>query len=87
MAAILFALLPVLNPLTGGASLVQSMAHGQWSIAGFDLMMLALAAIHGTVVWWLMRPQPAAKANTANGPRQKKTGVAAAASMAVEQTV
>lgn len=87
MAAILFALLPVLNPLTGGASIVQSIGHGQWSIAGFDLMMLALAAIHGTVVWWLMRPQPAAKANTANGPRQKKTGVAAAASMAVEQTV
>jgi len=61
LAALLFALLPVLNPLTGGASLAQSVPHGQWSIAGFDLTMLALAALHGWVVWWLLRGKPAAK--------------------------
>ena len=58
LATILFALLPVLNPLTGGGSLLQTMAHNQWSVAGFDLMMLALAAMHAAVVWWLMRPAP-----------------------------
>ena len=58
LATILFALLPVLNPLTGGGSLLQTIAHNQWSIAGFDLMMWALAAMHAAVVWWLMRPAP-----------------------------
>ena len=58
LATILFALLPVLNPLTGGGSLLQTMAHNQWSVAGFDLMMWALAAMHAAVVWWLMRPAP-----------------------------
>ncbi len=58
LATILFALLPVLNPLTGGGSLLQTMANNQWSVAGFDLMMLALAAMHAAVVWWLMRPAP-----------------------------
>ncbi len=58
LATILFALLPVLNPLTGGGSLLQTIAHNQWSVAGFDLMMLALAAMHAAVVWWLMRPAP-----------------------------
>ena len=58
LATILFALLPLLNPLTGGGSLLQTMANNQWSVAGFDLMMLALAAMHAAVVWWLMRPAP-----------------------------
>ena len=58
LATILFALLPVLNPLTGGGSLLQTIANNQWSIAGFDLMMWALAAMHAAVVWWLMRPAP-----------------------------
>ena len=58
LATILFALLPVLNPLTGGGSLLQTMANNQWSVAGFDLMMWALAAMHAAVVWWLMRPAP-----------------------------
>ena len=58
LATILFALLPVLNPLTGGGSLLQTMANNQWSVAGFDLMMLALATMHAAVVWWLMRPAP-----------------------------
>ena len=58
LATILFALLPVLNPLTGGGSLLQTIANNQWSVAGFDLMMWALAAMHAAVVWWLMRPAP-----------------------------
>ena len=74
LAAVLLALLPLLNGLSGGAWLPQSIAHAQWSIAGFDLMMLALAALHGWVVWWLARSgqtatpaarQPAAAAKPA----------------------
>ena len=62
LAAVLYALLPLLNLLTGGASLVQTMANGQWSIASFELLMLGLAAIHGVVAWWLLRGKPAAAA-------------------------
>ena len=58
LATILFALLPLLNLLTGGGSLLQTIPNNQWSVAGFDLMMLALAAMHAAVVWWLMRPAP-----------------------------
>jgi uncharacterized iron-regulated membrane protein len=45
---LLFALLPVLNPLTGGAGLVTSIAQGKWAIAGFDLVSLAFGA---TLLW------------------------------------
>jgi uncharacterized iron-regulated membrane protein len=62
LAAVLYALLPLLNLLTGGASLLQTLANGQWSIASFDLLMLGLAAIHGVVAWWLLRGKPAAAA-------------------------
>ncbi|WP_047474036.1 PepSY-associated TM helix domain-containing protein, partial [Delftia sp. ZNC0008] len=62
LAAVLYALLPLLNLLTGGASLVQTLANGQWSIASFDLLMLGLAAIHGVVAWWLLRGKPAVAA-------------------------
>lgn len=49
LAAIGFALLPWLNAWTGGAGLWHTLPQGQWSIAGFDLMMLALAALHAVV--------------------------------------
>ncbi len=43
--AILFALLPLLNPMTGGHGLFTAIRLGQTAIAGFDLAMLAIAAI------------------------------------------
>lgn len=46
-ATIMFALLPVLNALTGGHPLWLSIAEGQWMIASFDLMAWALAFIFG----------------------------------------
>jgi len=82
LAAALFALLPVLNPLTGGASLASSIPNGQWLIAGFDLMMLALAALHGTVVWWLVRGKPVGKGT----PKAAAAKTAAAAAVAVAAT-
>ena len=69
-AAVLFALLPLLNPLTGGHGLVSSLVLGQLSIAGVDLAMLALASIFATIAAHLIgkarktaapaRPAPAA---------------------------
>jgi uncharacterized iron-regulated membrane protein len=44
-AAALFLLLPVLNGLTGGAHLGQSLLRGQWQVAGFDLTALAFGAL------------------------------------------
>ena len=55
IAALALALLPLLNAATGGAGLWRSLPQGQWSVAGFDLMMLALAAVHGAVVYHLRR--------------------------------
>ncbi|MBP7646206.1 MAG: PepSY domain-containing protein [Comamonas sp.] len=50
VAAVAFALLPLLNVWTGGAGLWLTLAHSQWSVAGFDLMMLALGLVHAAVV-------------------------------------
>ncbi|THU05114.1 PepSY domain-containing protein [Lampropedia puyangensis] len=79
LATGLFALLPIVNALTGGAALWHSLPQRQWSIAGFDLMMLALAAIHACALWWLMRPQIAKQPSKAK-PRatSKKTALATA---------
>lgn len=53
LAAIAFAALPLLNAATGGAALPAAMLHGQWSIAGFDLVALALGVLHGFAAWKL----------------------------------
>lgn len=47
LATALFALLPVLNVITGGAPLWSSIANGQWVIASFDLAMWVLAVVFG----------------------------------------
>ena len=62
LAAVLFATLPLLNVATGGAGLSVTLMRGQWAIAGFDLAMLALGAVHGFIAWRLLRPsQPLAR--------------------------
>ncbi|HAA05998.1 MAG TPA: hypothetical protein DCD99_00950, partial [Acinetobacter schindleri] len=48
LATALFALLPVINVLTGGQPIWNTIANGQWVIASFDLAMWLLA-----VVFWL----------------------------------
>ncbi len=53
LAAIAFAALPLLNAATGGAALPAAMLHGQWSVAGFDLVALALGVLHGFAAWKL----------------------------------
>ncbi|RCW68627.1 PepSY-associated TM helix domain-containing protein [Pseudorhodoferax soli] len=61
LAAVMFALLPVLNAWTGGAALPIALREGLWPIAGFDLAMLVLATVHALVGYKLLR-QPAASA-------------------------
>ncbi|MFV5490032.1 PepSY-associated TM helix domain-containing protein [Acinetobacter sp. ASP199] len=48
LATTLFSLLPVINFLTGGQPIWNTIANGQWVIASFDLAMWLLA-----VVFWL----------------------------------
>jgi len=55
VATLAYLLLPVLNALTGGNSLLRTPAFGQWSIASIDLIALVLAALHGTALWWMLR--------------------------------
>jgi|GEM_PF-10042 len=55
VAALMYALLPILNPLTGGASLLHSLWYGQWSILYVDLILLGMASMHGAILWWLLR--------------------------------
>lgn len=55
LAALLFALLPVINPLTGGNGLVTAISADQWSVASFDLAMLVLAVLHGVVAYKLRK--------------------------------
>lgn len=44
-ASVAYALLPIVNFITGGHALWSSIAHGQWMIASFDLMTLAIAIL------------------------------------------
>jgi uncharacterized iron-regulated membrane protein len=53
LAALAFAALPLLNAATGGSALPAAMLQGQWSVAGFDLVALALAVLHGFAAWKL----------------------------------
>jgi len=52
---VLFALLPLLNPLTGGNGLFASIAHGQSGLVGFDLAMLAIAALFAVIARHIVR--------------------------------
>lgn len=45
LATAAFALLPIVNLLTGGQAIWNSIMHGQWMIASFDLAMWALAIL------------------------------------------
>lgn len=44
LTGLAFACLPLLNAMTGGAALWESIQNGQWMIASFDIMSLCIAA-------------------------------------------
>jgi len=60
LATLMYALLPVLNVLTGGSSLLHSLMYGQQSLVNVEIVLLGMAALHGSVVWWLLK-KPVAK--------------------------
>lgn len=69
IAAGAFALLPLLNALTTGRHLGQSLAAGDWVFAGFDLAMLGLGlAFLGAARQVAGRMRPAASPATAATP-------------------
>jgi uncharacterized iron-regulated membrane protein len=72
IGGLLFALLPVLNPLTGGAGLATSIAQGKWPIAGFDLVTLAFGA---TLLWAVKRLGKDKTAKAANAAKALKPEV------------
>ncbi|WP_409525588.1 PepSY-associated TM helix domain-containing protein [Nitrincola sp. MINF-07-Sa-05] len=53
MAALAFALLPLLNALTTERHLGQSLLTGDWVFAGFDLTMLSIGAGFALTGWYL----------------------------------
>lgn len=77
LGAVLFAALPVLNALTTDAHLGNSLRQGDWALAGFDLAMLAFAAMLAMCGWRLQRWTPPLSA-----AEKKKRAVTAAADAA-----
>ncbi|WP_326536756.1 PepSY-associated TM helix domain-containing protein [Pseudorhodoferax sp.] len=65
LGGLLFALLPLLNPLTGGMGLATSLPAGEWRVAGFDLTVLALGAGLLAAAWTVGKRKPAAKPRAA----------------------
>lgn len=55
LAALLFALLPLLNGLTTGRHLLASLPAGDWSMAGMDLGLLAIGLLCAGVALYLRR--------------------------------
>ena len=45
LATLAYLLLPIINVMTGGQALWNSIAHEQWMIASFDLVCLFLAIL------------------------------------------
>jgi uncharacterized iron-regulated membrane protein len=84
LGGLLFALLPVLNPLTGGMGLAASLPAGEWRLAGFDLTAFALGAGLLAAAWYVGKRKPgtnpraaAAKADVgvlASEPRLEPAG-------------
>jgi uncharacterized iron-regulated membrane protein len=68
LGGLLFALLPLLNPLTGGMGLASSLPTGEWRVAGFDLTVLALGAALLAAARLAGRRRPAGKPRAAAAP-------------------
>jgi len=51
VAALLYALIPLLNMMTSDYHLIKALRHGDWVLAGFDLFMLLTAFCFACVVY------------------------------------
>lgn len=72
LATLLLALTPVLNALTSDRGLPGSLLAGDWVFAGFDLAMLALAALTASFAWRTARHRPRVPA--ARGRKAREAG-------------
>lgn len=61
LVVVLFAALPLYSFVYPHSHLGATLPAGNWLLAGMDLTLLAYAAFAGAGVWYLRRPQPAAK--------------------------
>ncbi len=66
LAAVLLALLPVLNAFTTSRPFWHSLSHGDWVFAGMDLMCWALALLHAKLAWHTARHKPGTKSRYSN---------------------
>lgn len=67
--SVLYCLLPVLNPLTGGHGVASAWHFGQMSLVGFDLAMLAIGLLFAYIARHLMRrSRLAARAAAGSAP-------------------
>ncbi|AYM98523.1 PepSY domain-containing protein [Acidovorax sp. 1608163] len=73
LAAVVWALLPVLNALTTSAHLGITLPAGDWTWAGLDLAFLATGAVLGAVAWHLHRRQPTKASPTQQRPARPHT--------------
>ncbi|WOE31654.1 MULTISPECIES: PepSY-associated TM helix domain-containing protein [unclassified Acinetobacter] len=72
-ASILFALLPLINAITGGQGLWHTLVQGQWVIASFDLAMWVLSAVFAYAFYKVKR-HPQGKQKTRQGsPKQQES--------------
>ena len=69
LAAVVWALLPVLNALTTSAHLGITLPAGDWTWAGLDLAFLTTGAVLGAVAWHLHRRQPTQATPVKRGTR------------------
>ncbi|AWH17737.1 PepSY domain-containing protein [Stenotrophomonas sp. ZAC14D2_NAIMI4_7] len=77
LAALLLALVPVLNATTTARPLWVTLPAGDWAFAGTDLTLLALAGLHACLAWRTWRFTP--RTTRARAPR---TAAAAASGVA-----
>lgn len=69
VTALAFAGLPLLNAMTGGAALWQSIQNGQWMIASFDMMALCIAALL-FFSFYKLKKHPAASSKKNNAAKR-----------------
>ncbi len=79
LGGMLFALVPVLNPLTGGAGMVTAAASGHWNLVGFDAVCLLLGTALLSGAWWLGHRKAAARSPGNPSALHRAAGAAPAA--------
>lgn len=75
LAAILLALLPVLNVFTTDRHLLHSLRQSDWLFVGFDLTMLVFAALHAYLAVRTARHRPRAKSARRKGVATRQDAV------------